>query len=226
VNEQAIFVPSSRRIFEQSWWIASELARRQSHLRVFESHFGGIYDQLLIAPDLVPIPFEGSVDLNREGTLHTHVAGDDGMNNLTWADALAAESPHHIVQELERRMGWKVRSADATTTRSLTYRVLSRLLTRTLNDRETWAVRQIGPDNGWLNYPKEQLMLEFGSASAQYGHLAVGRPGLWAVQRDEKVVMVVGEDAQFHPGGSPIELMPTYEKRKRIDDVVGLMMEA
>jgi hypothetical protein len=220
--------PSSRRIYEQSWWIGSELARRQSRLRLIETHFGGIYDELRLIPDIFPYPNDGTISMNRAGSIHTFVGDDpDGPANLTWADALAAESPHEIVRELERRMGWNVTSADPTTPRTLAYRAISSFLTRTINERESWMVRQLEPDNGWLYYPEEKLAVEFPTVGSAYGDLAQGRPGLWAMLREEKVTLVVGEDGRLHRREEEVvDLMPVYQKRKRIDDVVELMLDA
>lgn len=220
--------PSSRRIHEQSWWIGSELVRRQSRLRLVETHFGGIYDELRLGPDVVPLAHYGTISMNRAGSIHTFLDDDtDGPANLTWAAAVAAESPHEIVRELERRMGWNVTSADPTTPRALAYRAISSFLTRTINDRETWSVRQLEPDNGWLYYPEETLAVEFPTVGSSYGNLAQGRPGLWAMLREERVALVVGEDGRLHRRDEEVvDLMPVYQKRKRIDDVVELMLDA
>jgi hypothetical protein len=218
------FWPSWRRIYEQSWWIASELARRQSRLRIVETHPGdGMYDCLHLGDDGAGFGTVGTVALNRHGTLH---AEGSNTENLTWADALAAGGPHDIVHELERRMRWKVTSADPTTARSLAYRGISRLLTRVINERDHWTVRQVSPGNSWLDFSEDDLVHEFPQASGIRGELAVDRPGLWAVLKDDKVVELVGENGLlFRRGQDPLDLMTVYRTHKRIDNVVDQFFE-
>lgn len=214
---------SWRRVYEQSWWIGSELARRQSRLRITETHPGdGLYDCLSIGDDGVGPGVDGTISLNRHGTLHTH---GGPIDNLTWMHAVAAESPHDVVRELEMRMRWDVPGAPPTTPRSLAYRAISRLLTRTLNDREEWRVRQASKDNHWLPVPIDDLRRRFPQASSTLEGLVEGRPGAWAILRNGDPAALVIEDGTLHRASDVVDLMPVYRGRRRLDDVVDLVAE-
>ena len=128
--------PAQRFVLAQAWWIASELCRRRSSLRVLETWpMGGFYHGLEVGEHEV----KRWVFMNFVGSIHLHV-GKSEVEPVTWAHVMAAQSPHEVVRMIEAQMSWRSPSADRTTPRSLTYRVLAACLTYCLNDRNPWMV--------------------------------------------------------------------------------------
>jgi hypothetical protein len=99
------------------------------------------------------------------------------------------------------------------------------LLTRVLNDRQDWRVRQVYPGNGWIQLPEEVVRRRFPSAALLYGEPSEDRPGLWAIFRDGVAVALVDETGFLHRGDEePMQLWSRYAVRRRIDDVVDVFM--
>ncbi|MBC7308217.1 MAG: hypothetical protein H5T80_15100, partial [Dietzia sp.] len=128
----------------QSWWVASELARRNPHLFIHEWHpGGGSYDCLGLVDDRAPT--DGIVlDLNRAGSLH--VLKPEEATVAAWWELVGAEDPHLIVKRVERAAGLAPIKRPQTTDRSLTYRAITQALATAVNDRHIWDARSLYHD--------------------------------------------------------------------------------
>lgn len=140
--------PAKRFVIAQSWWVASELARRHPELIVHETHPGdGMYDVLSLSD-----PSQGDylertrIMLNRNGTLQVHPPSGSERSDIMigpWANVIASRSPHQQVKVIERAAGLgHPAKAPASTPRVLSYRLLATLLALNINDRHPWDARQ------------------------------------------------------------------------------------
>lgn len=223
-------MPAQRFILEQSWWIASELCRRHSNLRIYELHpGGGMYDVLRVFDPLLAQPGEGGViDMNRAGRIHLHDV--PGYAPIEWNEAISAESPHQLVKILEGHRRWALNQQSPPTTRaSLSYRVLSRVLSSKLNDRERWDVRSLYADVDSLSAGvREHLSTAFPGVESLTRELrettAPGVPvesRLWAITRAEKPVLLLDDRGfAYTTSGSRIDLFERYSTGASVDTIV------
>jgi hypothetical protein len=221
------FHPAPRFITEQAWWIASELARRNSRLRILDAWpLDGFYHGLEIGEPGTP----QHVFLNRLGSIHVF-GTDNSDNGFSWAAALGGESPHEIVKSIETTMRWTTTAADPTAPRSLTYRALSSFLTQRLNDRHRWdAVLPYTANltNGQLDDEAELLDNFIGARrilDSDADEYPLAR--FWCLMRGRELLAVLHDSALLLQRASePIALMPTYRKRRRLLDVVAVIRES
>lgn len=213
--------PAERFTLEQGWWIAAELCRRHSRLSAFATVFlGGHYHGPQVA-DLLR-PTAPNVFFNQKGRIHFLDLRPEA-EPITWQEVLAADGPHDIVKRIETALGLGTGSGDATTARSLGYRVVSALLTRGLNDRHRWDVAFSIQDHVTFitaapaleSFPT--LSISTGLRDEELGDrlrrvLVVTRGGV-------PVVAVDDGRAHFRAGGQ-VELFAVYERRRRLDDVL------
>ena len=223
--------PAGRFVAAQSWWIASELARRND-LAVYEMHpGGGMYDVLTLTSRPGWELDERRLEMNRAGRLHLHPQTTGWM---TWEEVIGRPDPHTVVRLVEEALGLHPdphpHNKPTTTRRSLTYRVLARALTITLDDRHRWDVRMGFLDDSSL-YPGEQHGFDLerthktAVAHAQtltaaedddpFTHLWVLGYDLWSP--DRHVAAVISDDARLFRGGEkkPVDLMALYTKHGR-----------
>lgn len=82
----------------QSWWLASELARRHPELLIIETHpGGGQYDCLSLVKDEQTL-----IDVNRVGSIHIH--HDDG-ESIPIDSLCQQQEPYAVLKSVERRAG-------------------------------------------------------------------------------------------------------------------------
>ncbi|MGP6172196.1 TY-Chap2 family putative peptide chaperone [Microbacterium sp. A204] len=217
---------ASRYALAQSWWVASELARRHPELVVYEMHpGGGMYDVLCVvstqglssesAPD---IP---RVMLNRVGTLQVHEA-QSAVTVASWADVVDAWSPHSVLKELEMATGWGSPSpTPATTSRVLVYRFVASALTMLMNDRHQWDARSVFLDSSHGCLVKDYLT-QFPHAQEDLRATPpLGLPGepeshFWALQRDSETMLVLSiEGRVYDKSGGTHDIMPIYQAHDR-----------
>lgn len=215
------FMPAPRFVAAQAWWVASELCRRRSRLRVLETWpMDGFYHGLEIG-----VPGEKCrVFMNFHGSIHLH-DGDHEHQGIKWTELLEAPTPHTVVREIESRMGWLVTSADSTTPRSLTYRVLAACLTRRLNDRREWTVvdgsTQAGVDL-WGTEPNLSFLDDFEGARTLIDRSAQDRglSSLWLLREDERpAVLLSSRGRMYRHSGSEVDLMAVYRQHRDVDEV-------
>lgn len=227
--------PAWRFVIAQSWWIAAELCRRHPLLRAYEMHpAGGTADVLRVWG-----PRRGAlgetdvlVDLNRAGSIHLE---DQLGSRITWAEVMAAQSPHLIMKRIEDAHGRRlVRQAPSTTATSLVYRVIAQLLNEKLNDRHQWDVRmEFHDSSGDEDSSENGYVQTIPSATAAFtsarSRASVVDPGehFWAVLRDDECRAVLDDAGVLHRrNGAPLELLSVYRRRHRLFDVLAVLEEA
>jgi hypothetical protein len=214
-SDDAAFTPAQRYVIAQSWWVASELARRHPDLVIHEMHpGGGMYDCLaLLSPgDLQPF-----IQLNRVGTIHVTSVPE---YRTTWAEALEAASPHAVVKEIEQVAGLSLPAkAPASTPRTLAYRFIATTLNATSNDRHKWDARNEFIDssddiptvlNGYLaGFPEVRRSL---LATPQIGLWHEPESHYWALLRDETPVAIVSIEGIVYRPDRQIDLAAEYRR--------------
>lgn len=214
-SDDAAFTPAPRYVIAQSWWIASELARRHPGLVIHEMHpGGGMYDCLaLLSPgDLQPF-----IQLNRVGTLQVM-----SMHKYrpTWAETFEAKSPHSVVKEIEDVAGLRMSAkAPASTPRTLAYRFIAAALNATVNDRHRWDARNEFIDssddnltvlNGYLaGFPDARRSMP---ATPQIGLWHEPESHYWALLRDETPVAIVSIEGVIYRPDHQIDLSTEYRR--------------
>ena len=215
------FQPARRYIIEQSWWLASELCRRHPHLRVYEMHpADGMYDMLRIfAPLTDPVRMGELVDMNRAGRIH--LPDVESFDPILWSAGLSAQDPHEIVKKIERGRGWELtRKSPATTPTSLVYRLISRVLTRNLNDRYHWDARSVYLDHALGSSRRSEFIDAFPTAEGILAELRATTPQeqdcasrMWVITRDDDPAMLFDDRGFAHSkDGTRTELMSLYKK--------------
>ncbi|MBA4248549.1 MAG: hypothetical protein C0444_09700 [Microbacterium sp.] len=223
-GKTSAFTPAHRYVIAQSWWVASELARRHPDLVIHEMHpGGGMYDCLaLLSPgDLKPF-----VQLNRVGTIHVMSTPE---YRTTWAEALEAASPHAVVKEIEQVADLKMPAkAPASTPRTLAYRFIAATLNATLNDRYRWDARNEFFDssednptvlNGYLaGFPEVRRSLP---ATPQMGLWHEPESHYWALLRNDSPVAIVSIEGVVYRPDRQIDLTTEYRRHdSRMQPVV------
>lgn len=218
-NTEGLQNPAERWTNAQSWWIASELCRRDSTLRIDQDYAGGSR-RLRVSRDL-------SRDMGGmpHVTLHP-VRGVEGLGPAQWTSwpmVLSENNPHAWVDRIESKFGWAPGPTPATTTRSLTYRVIAQILASTVNQRHQIQViswnSMLGStphDSSWLSIFEGVQSVLAPSGRPQY-------PPLWVLFRggNEGVIVLSESGLAFRRDGhKQIDLMARYTKRHLLDDVL------
>lgn len=214
--------PARRFVLAQSWWVASEIARRHPELLVIETHpFGGQYDCLDLIDPRGPTT---AVRLNRPGSLHAAGAV------ATWDDVLGSDDAHDAIRRLEASAGLAPPSSTpATSVRTVTYRVLARVLTSVVDDRYAWDARngRVDSDEGDpLDRPE---LAAFPTVVSALRNLRpndlLGQPAyrFWLLLRGADAVAVLDTDGLLHQRDrDPLALMPIYRASgRRLTATVG-----
>lgn len=219
------FSLNERFIIERAWWIASELKRRHPHLKVHEAFpMGGFYRGLEVGVDgdsYVFMNFVGSVHLTRTG--HT-------PQGFRWRETLEADTPHDHVKRIEKEMDWALEGA-STTAETLTYRVISALVTERLNDRHRWDAGNSEGVNMRAGERSEsaEFLIPFRGAQEAEREKIFGLPldRYWAIQRNGEVRAILHESGfSYHPDREPINLFARYRRRRRLRDVLDPLNQA
>jgi hypothetical protein len=213
--------PAERFTLEQGWWIAAELCRRHSRLSAFATVFlGGHYH----GPQVVDLlrPAAPTVFFNQKGRIHFRDLRPEA-EPITWQEVLAADGPHDIVKRIETTLGLGTGSADATTARSVGYRVVSALLTRGLNDRHRWDVAFSIQDN--LTFITAAPALKaFPTLSIPAGlrdqELGDRLRRVIVVTRGAVPVVAIADGRAHFRTSDNIDLFAVYQRRRRLDDVL------
>lgn len=201
-----------RLIILQSWWVASELVRRNPGLGIIESHpAGGLYDCLSIGH--WDSAMKTVIDLNREGSLHVH---PHHLSVMTWEGEAEAVDRREVVRRLEGLAGLHPSGATPRTTRKvLAYRIAYQMLLVGLNDKDCWDVRNARIDtSGFSGSTGDLEGFETAKVAAtdRRPDDPLGDPlyRFWKVHHGSLEVSVVDIDAMAHlPRGASLDL---YEK--------------
>ncbi|MFJ4073647.1 hypothetical protein [Curtobacterium sp. NPDC089991] len=219
------FQPASRFTQAQIWWIASELCRRHATFRIVEvwPHDGfhhGLEIQEARTGKFIFMNFETSI-------IYLHAGGDpDYAPQMGWKDTLSADDPHDVLKSVENRMAWSTTSADVTTERSLTYRLVSTLVTSAINDRQRLNVRShwYGESYSGPVMSPEWLAECMGLTEAVRDWPEDREYPLihfWTLRRDQRLVAVLADDGTIYtPHSEPLKLLPIYRRRQQLGDVV------
>jgi hypothetical protein len=224
--------PARRFVLAQSWWIASEIVRRDPKLLIIETHPGnGMYDCLsLIRRTDTETPT--LIDLNREGRVHVHAA--ETFEPITWAGAFAARGGHDIVHALEKAAGLTpAAKAPPTGPRVLTYRLIARILASLVDDRHQWDARNGQLDSSGMDATNDHRpeLLRFPSVVEALCDKRpddlFGRPAyrFWTLLRDADPVAVLDTDGRLHlQDQPPIEVPPLYRRSRSLTTVISEAM--
>lgn len=223
--------PAGRFVIAQSWWIASELARRHPELIVHEMHpGGGLYDVLaLFNPRRAEFTSQTRVMLNRAGSIQVHHPSDSGKGNVrigSWSDVISSGNAHQFIKLIEREAGLGLPSSTPPSTpRALAYRLIAAALTATVNDRHSWDARNLVVDSsdGWGDDEADPFgyLRGFPQARRDLDIDAVAHPERpaesrsWALLRDGEPVAIITVDGRAYLLDRTVELLPTYEASKR-----------
>ena len=178
----------------QSWWLATELARRHPNLLIIETHPGdGQYDCLTLMRDGKPL-----VWINRGGSILL----EDRDMSMPLAGVFSDDDPATAIQAIEEATGLGVpRHAPATGPRTLAYRVAAQLTMLTVNDRHPVDVRsEYNDTSGGDAGGRRGLIRGFPIAEARAAELRPddlhGIPGYryWAVLRNQEPIAALDTD--------------------------------
>lgn len=214
----------SRIINVQSWWIASELLRRNPGLGVIETHPGGGQSDCL---SIFRCRSHASAlaHLNREGSIHV---GDDELPRITWAEDRGAHDRHHCIKLIESRAGLGTGGKTARTTAAvLVARMAYHLLLTNINARSTWDIRNVRLDtSGYGNgegdvvgFPSAKVAIAERRPDDPWGD---SRYRFWHVLKDGERVVVLDNDGLVHlRDRDPLDMMSRFEKSDRSLAAVG-----
>lgn len=223
----ASFSGTNRFVNTESWWVASELARRHPELIIYEMHpGGGQYDVLCVTtPDQLSMSAPHAkprVMLNRAGTVQIHI-GPKSDIVATWEEALAAPHPHSLVKEIESRTGWGSPSqSPSSTPRSLTYRLMASALQVLVNDRHPWDIRcdsidssdSLATDNGFIDtFPGAESLARDVESLGIYGE---PHSLFWALVRGKEPVALFSLKGDvLTRSGAQMDVQQQYRDRGR-----------
>lgn len=204
-----------RFVIAQSWWVATELVRRHSQLRILELHpGGGQYDTLGIFDLSLG---KMTTHLNRKGG-RIHLVESPNFEPIEWAEVFSS-SPHAIVERIEKGTGLMSPAQTPPSARhTLTYRIIAVILAQMVNSKSTWDARSAFVDSsGYGGGPTESLFDRFPSAGIQreaVGSVAVlgdASYGFWSLSRNHEVVAVLDQWGLLHlQKGQPVDLMKIF----------------
>lgn len=221
--------PARRFVLAQSWWIASEIVRRNPALLLIETHPGGGQYDCLSLIRRTPSATTTLIDLNRTGRAHVHVTDD--FKPIPWTEAIAASGGHDVVHSLEQAAGLNPPAkAQPTGPRVLTFRVIARVLASLVDDRHEWDARNVQLDSSGMDAMDSHRpeLLQFPTVVEalrdKRSDDLFGRPGyrFWTLLRDGKPVAVFDIDGRLHlPDQPPSELLPAYKRTRSLTAVIG-----
>lgn len=217
---------AARFVIAQSWWIASELARRHPQHVVYEMHpGGGTYDVLALFT-LPHAPVDRAIMINRAGTLQVHnVPGVGDRIVGTWSDVLGTQNAHRVVKQIEAAAQLSLSgTAPKSTKRTLAYRFIACVLNAALNDRHDWDARNESFDSSGL-YPGSRNLNNFLkdfpdvrgdlATTPRIGLLSEPESHFWGILRDSEPVAVVSIEGKVYRKDRRYDLGHAYEAGTR-----------
>jgi len=210
-----VHAPSARLQVAQSWWIASELARRHPHLFIVEHHpLDGFYNSLGLV-DLNVDKHSVVVDLNRPGSVHVH--NESTFEPILLTEALSFDNAHEVVKRVEIATHWgEPKATPKTTARTLTYRVIARVLASMVNDRYVWDAVTEWDDSVWTESSGHGYLHGIPIAAYLFHTVpAVGVLGepwvhFWALQRDGETVAILDTAGRVATASGCRDLLGSY----------------
>ena len=229
--------PALRFKLEQTWWVASELARRSGGYLTEFSVQDGFYFGLEMRRG--GAENDGRVSFNYGGSLHfwpgKSSSDQHSHESIPSANLLASDDPHHMVKQIESIMGWRVTNTAATNPRTLVYRVISGLLSASLNHQDgLMAIRDQSfiEWGGQREYASEQIVPFTQHLPELLRNSAEKHPNLWLLfagnlnsPQGRRVQVALSETGfLLMPKRKPVDLMAIYRKRNRLNDVIARVL--
>jgi hypothetical protein len=224
MSDESTYRIADRFALQQTWWIASELARRHPEL------------QITRLEDLESIPIivvhDGPTGKRVQFDLVGGIQYFKGAihNHITWPEVFSQNDAHAVMRGIEDGVGFGVtETTPATTPRSLVYRVVARLLAMNVDDRKTWQVVSapiMGVDGATdATYTALESFSTAIDAAETYVTDAISQAAgagtdsnrlfwhepLWLLLEDFEPVAVLDEGGIAHlPNGAKIDLLRMY----------------
>lgn len=207
---------SQRLILAHSWWIATELCRRHSQLRVVEHHpFDGHYNCLGLFDDSKN---SRRIDLNRFGSLHVHYG--ERSESFGWTE-IFSEEPFEVIERLEADAGLKApKSTLPTTPRLLCYRVITSILLQSVNTKTPWQSMCLA-EKIWDREGRLSVERDFGGLSLKSKEVTSAYDGPearhWALNRRAGPIELIinDEGILYQREKRPIDLFETFKNTGR-----------
>lgn len=217
---------ADRFALQQSWWIASEVARRNGNLLISQVEDDDSYGLLIVHRG--PVGDRVQFDLP-QGALWQNADGI--VERLGWHEVIASDDPHAAVRRVEQGAGFGVPAQAAPTNRrTIVYRLAAAILAAKLDDRHSWQIvpaplvaskelleqtlatlAQFASTADQVEYAFADITELFEQAAAvqktPYWH-----DPFWLVLKDLQPVLVLDESGYAHlPNGVLLDLMSLYE---------------
>ena len=216
------YVAADRFVDAQLWWVASELCRRHSRLRLqeFEHDEIGTYVEVLSWPDSAELRMRFS----RVAGIQIH--GHDEFR-IAPAEVVAAANPHDIVKrlEVEHGIGGPGRFPP-TTPQNIGLRAIAQVLAMMVNSRYSWTVRGERPGDPsvvhgvpWFGaaaaWPSiVNLRENWGSAAAHDALYQSAPAHAWVLMRDLEPVAVFDRFGCVHTERGKVDLCRAYAETR------------
>ncbi|UXN24514.1 hypothetical protein N8D74_13220 [Curtobacterium flaccumfaciens] len=222
------WVPADRFVDEQRWWVASELARRHAGFMIREVRANTYTSYLEVGPRAGE-----AFETQMEPTIRITLFDIHGNSFPAERALLGASSPHEVVKKIESTHGIANESTPGTNARTLAYRVLSKLMTLTRNDRE--PVRIASARDNWSQHWDEdefdrgylEQFVGAREAADRFPHLDRRHEldFFWVLLRKGEPDRVIDENAVlYHREDPPMELLPVYFRRHLMNDVLSVVL--
>jgi hypothetical protein len=210
---------ADRFILTQTWWIASELVRRHPHLLISR-----IADDTVGSPILIVHDEQKAMRIQFDLLAWIQYLATGELRQLDWQDVFSHGDAHAIVKRIEAETGLgKPVHTPSTNGRSLAYRMISRVLASTVDDRHTWQAVPALLTQG-LALPPEweqfgHLPTAFDAGRGRLldvfeaevvGNRQVLHQQFWALTRDLETVALLDIAGFVHTASGKEDLMEYY----------------
>ncbi len=231
---------ADRFALQQSWWIASEIARRHGTLLVSRVEDAEGYGLLIVHRG--PVGERVQFDLP-QGALWESAGGV--IERLSWREIVSYDNPHRAVRRIEAACGFgEVKQAALTYPRTVVYRVAAAILAAKIDDRHSW---QVTPAPLVTNEVERNetiaLLATFPSTadSLQYAFFDIAEMAehaaatqttpywhepFWVVSKDLQPAFILDEAGYAHlPDGLMLNLLSLYKLLDRdVASVAGVVL--
>lgn len=218
---------------QQGWWYASEIVRRHPnyHLDIAHSdnHGGGLGVYATVGEPPILGFFQTHHGVNVNGR----------VGELAWGHTFATHNSHQALKMMEAELGIELgqRGAPNTTPRSLSYRVISNILTQQLESRYAWYVEPVevagfdhkDPKTAVAGITSEMMLFETAATHLidyvhdghrnrvpkGYSAPALLYNPLWKLMRDVQIDCIIDIAGFAHFTWGKVNLMKLYNQFER-----------
>ncbi|WP_062310200.1 TY-Chap2 family putative peptide chaperone [Demequina rhizosphaerae] len=201
-----VFRAADRFVDAQLWWVASELCRRHSRLRIREL----AHDELGTFIEVVSWPDVSELRIGFSRVSGIRILGHDDFA-VTPTELLEVASPHAVLKAVEAEHGIGGPGRFPPTTReTIGYRAIAYVLGTMVNSRHSWTVRGERPEDpsvvhggAWLSpvrgWPSIPQLREQWAIDAAHDALYNKAPAhAWLLMRDLEVVGLFDLHGRVH----------------------------